>query len=183
MSTGFGALVSLDGIGDTFKKGARVFKESVKPVDVLTGAVAYKVLGPLAQKYVIGKLAASMPSATFLARADVQQVLQGLVVGGGLFLAQGGRGRGPGHLVGALGAPLVDIASQKLAGVLPMSALVEYDGYGMLTQDGSYGILTQDGSYGAEAYGEPSEYSMAELSAYSHQNSEGADGDGDDSYA
>lgn len=182
MSKGFGALVSLDGIGDTFKNGAKAFKDSVKPVDVITGAIAYKVLGPLAQKYIIGKVASYFPSATFLSRPDVQSVLQGVVVGGGLFLAQGGKGRASGHLVGAIGAPVVDVVSGKLAGMLPVSGLVEYDGYGMLTQDGSYGILTQDGSYGADAYGEPTEYGMAELSAYSHQNSEGSD-DGDDSYA
>lgn len=182
MSKGFGALVSLDGLSDTVKKGAKAFKESVKPVDVITGAVAYKVLGPLAQKYAISKLAAYFPTATFLARPDVQSVLQGILVGGGLYLGQGGKGRAAGHLVGAVGLPVVEIVSGKLAGILPVSGLVEYDGYGILTQDGSYGILTQDASYGAEAYGEPTEYGMAELSAYSHQNSESAD-EGDDSYA
>lgn len=176
MSKGFGALVSLDGIKDATDS----FKRNVAPIDVLSGAVAYKVLGPVAQKYLVSKLAGYVPSVW--GRPEVAKVTQGLLIGGALFLAQGGKGRAAGHLVGAVGLPVVEIAGEKLAAVLPLQGLVEYDGYGILTQDGSYGILTQDGSYGADAYGEPTEYGMAELSAYSHQNAEG-DEEGDDSYA
>ncbi|MBP6479881.1 MAG: hypothetical protein KA310_03445 [Pseudomonadales bacterium] len=176
MSKGFGALVSLDGL----EQAKAAFTRNVAPVDVVIGAVAQKLAGPMVQKHIISKLAAWVPSV--FGRPDVAKVSAGVVVGAAAFIATGGKGRGPGILVGAVGAPVVEVIGEKLAAVLPLGALVEYDGYGMLTQDSTYGILTRDNQYGADAYGEPTEYGMAELSAYSQANSEGSP-EGDEAYA
>lgn len=138
-------LISFDGVvGDVTKS----FKESVEPMDVIVGAIAQRTLGPVLHS----KLEEFLYSK-ITALADypmVKKYVSAAVLGVGLLLAQKANKRSRGHLVGVLGIELVDGIGSKVREMLPASlqGLVEFNQYGILTQDNAYGILTADSAYG-----------------------------------
>lgn len=157
-------LISLDGLPDGIVKS---FKESVEPMDMITGAVVQRTLGPTLhsklEQYLYSKV-------EFLnAYPAVKKGLSAFVLAAGLYLAQKGSKRARGHVVGVLGIELIDIVGTKVREMLPASlqGLVEFQGYGVLTEDNAYGVLTAD-----SAYGEPTAHGMAQLQAITDQMTE-----------
>lgn len=165
-------LVSLDGIGDVFNS----FKESVNPVDVLVGATIRKVIGPTIDKK-LDELAFSKVEF-FKTQPLLKKVLGAAVMAIAAYMVQKGNKRAAGHVVGILGIDAVEIAGSKLSEMLPanfLGGLVEYQGYGVLTQDNAYGLLTQDNAYGSyqgSYSGEPTAAGMAEFAQLSNMNTE-----------
>lgn len=155
------------------KDAANVFKERVNGVDVVVGALAGMVAGGLFKGFLkSGKVS----NATLLKVEPYSAELGSLAAGLLLFAAQNGRGRAPGHLVGAVASAVVPYVSNKVGDVAAKSLGVQFNGYvlaplngyGMIVPDASYGMIVPDASYGlAPNDDSPSEYQMASLSAYS----------------
>jgi len=150
-------MISLDGVvGDVTKS----FKESVEPMDVIVGAIAQRTIGPTLhaklEEFLYSKITALNDYPM------VKKYASALVLAVGLLVAQKANKRSRGHVVGVIGIELVDGIGAKVREMLPASlqGLVEFNQYGVLTQDAAYGILTAD-----SAYGETSAYDMARFQA------------------
>jgi hypothetical protein len=150
-------MISLDGLTDGLTKS---FKESVDPMDVIIGAGVQRVIGPTIHSKLEEFLYSKIDALT--AYPTAKKFLSAFVTASALYLAQKGSKRARGHVVGVLGIEAVDYLGGKVREMLPdsLKGLVEFNSYGILTQDAAYGVLTAD-----SAYGEPSAYDMAKFQA------------------
>lgn len=169
--------VSLNGLKDA----ANAFKEKVGAVDVLVGVGLGMVVGSLAKGFLLAR--ASKPDAAEWLKklAPYGDVLGGSGAGLALFLAQKGNKRAAGHLVGAVGGAVIpriaSVVGEKAATALKLQGYGAYvlapvNGYGrhmgMIVPDAAYGMIVPDASFGEASR----EYQLAQLAAFSEQNSE-----------
>lgn len=158
-------MISLNGLPQDLYSA---FQANVQPMDVIVGAVVQKAVGPAVNKKLDELLYSKV---TMLAEyPTVKKFLSAFAVAAGLYVAQKGSARARGHVVGVLGVEVIDAVGAKVAEMLPaqLKGLVEFNGYGLLTNDAAYGVLTSD-----SAYGEPNAYSMARFQAASEYMTEG----------
>lgn len=164
------AYVSIPGFTG-LKDITKSFANSVKPVDVLVGALAGMVVGPLFASFVAKRATADNIWGKLGAYASP---LGSIATGAVLFAAQKGKGRAAGHFVGAVGGGVVPLVATKVgnaaAGALKMEGYVMAP-MGMILPDSAYGMILPDAAYGA-ATESSREYQMRDLQAYSMANGE-----------
>lgn len=92
------------------KKMLNTFKQSVKPMDVLVGALLAQTAGRAVGSFMAKQLTKDGAPASNSFKGKLvayKDEIGGIAVGAGLFVAQKGKGRAPGHLVGAVGGALL----------------------------------------------------------------------------
>lgn len=173
--------VSVPGLSG-LKDAMNAFKQSIDPIDVLVGVGVGLVAGAvgdalITKKLIVpdektGKVMVDPAGGFGKFLQGYGNALSSVLVGGALFMVQGGNKRGAGHLVGATGAAVMPLVISKVAAPLAGSLFKGYEGYvmapyGIIADDRRYGVIVNDPTYG--------NYQMAALTSVSQAMGEEAD--------